>query len=147
MLVVENSMLLGIKFFSFFLENFYTYSLMFINTIRIKFSTTSSTAKNQLRWIILYNLHFILFVDYFYGFILKLIFIAVISRVIRWFLSWWLLLSCILWPIILKLFLNSTTQLFFNHIIIFFRLVGLIFCRTTTRIFNWRLVVISVLVL
>jgi hypothetical protein len=73
MIFIENSLLLSVELFSFFLEDLEADGLMFGNTVRVELPSTSHRTLNKSRWIILDNLNIFGPIYFFETFFLKII--------------------------------------------------------------------------
>jgi hypothetical protein len=92
MIFIKNSLLLSVELFSLFLEDLEADGLMFRNTVRVEFPSTSHRTLNKSRWIILDNLNIIGPIYLFETFFLKIILnrsVVVRSLLINLLLSEW----------------------------------------------------------
>jgi hypothetical protein len=73
LLICDDSLVLSVEFFSLLLKDLSTHRLVLVDTVRIKFSTTTLTAQSQFRRIIFTYLNSILTVHFFNAALLKLV--------------------------------------------------------------------------
>ena len=73
LLICHESVLLSVKFFSFLLEDFSADCFMFLDAVRVELSSTSLSAHDQLRGIVLNDIDPVLSVNFLDGFVFEVV--------------------------------------------------------------------------